>query len=305
MAKEMTKEAAEEILALPPRYSREDLRRAHVALARRYHPDAAARHNMAEDEASARMVEVNQAYELLSLPFADGVREVSRTAPGIASGYAGVGTPPTAGAWPVADDWGAPAPADMAATGLRAVVLGPWPARVLVLLALAYLWWRICPLSPHVAWPDVSGPVRLALAVAGIVYPTYAVVYELLLGYGAELVRETCNAIVSLLSRSWADLRRTSPTAGCALSKILREQAWALLLAPLVCLLAAQAVEQQALVPRVALALAATALAADALAACVRGGFVNVWSTILSDAIERRYLIWHQWLLRHCGATSS
>lgn len=312
----MTKEAAEEILELPRRYTKEDVRRAYTELARRYHPDAAARHHFDPDLAQRRMVEANKANEVLKQEFAlDSSRVVTRVAEGIESGFAGVdwragAADPDEGLkadpWDIADTWETPVEEQAVPRTVRTVLLGPVVLRVVCIGLLALWWWRVFPLLPHNVDSYVpAGEWRLldvARLVAAMVYPTYAVAYELISGYVSDLIREVLNGVVSWITRNYVDLRPKTASYGCALYKLIREQVYALLLAPLVVYVVAACLLQTSWAAKVALGVVAALLGVDALAACAQGGFVNVWSAALAEWVENRYLLVRASLLKRCGA---
>lgn len=55
------------------------------------------------------------------------------------------------------------------------------------------------------------------------------------------------------------------------------------------------------LAQRVAWGALAVALGVDTLAAVVHGGFVNIWTTALSERIEASYLMVRKRILERCG----
>ena len=177
--------------------------------------------------------------------------------------------------------------------------------RVLLIALFGWLWWQTFPFLSHNAGRMPAGEWTLAdiaRVVALCVYPTYLVLFEGLSGHVSDFVRELANGAVSWASHHYVDLRPKSASYGCALYKLLREQIYALLMAPLVLLLAVQVVSMQELVPKVVLGVLAVALAIDMLAACTRGGFVNVWTSALAERVEARYLLMRAGLLKRCNA---
>ena len=312
--KEMSKGAAEEILELPRRYTKEDLRRAYTDLARTYHPDAAAKHHYDPEVAQRRMIEANQANAVLKDLFADDPnRVVERSGGGIAGGYSGVdwreGTEGFRGSseefWDFADDWDAEPPQEKPPLSVRSVLLGPVFLRIVLIAAFGWLWWRTFPLLPQNLQTYLpAGEWQLAdiaRFVAGIIYPSYLVLYEVFAGHISGCLRELLNGLVSFLTRRYVDLRSRSASYGCEMYKLLRVQIYALLLAPLVVYLAAMCLAEQTPAIKVVLGVVTIGLGVDALAACVHGGFVNVWATALSDRVEATYLLLRRKLLEHCG----
>ena len=309
----MTKEAAEEILELPSRYNKEELRRAYTSMARRYHPDAAAQHNLDPAIAQRRMVEANKAYKVLKAQFRemDG-RVIERGSGGIARGFADVDW--KAGLddlgsdddpWSFVDDWGAEEAPQEVPLSVRSVLLGPVVLRVVFVGLFAWLWWNVFPLLPqYLGTYDPAGEWTLpsiARLVTAMVYPTYLLVYEAISGYVSDFVREVLNGAVSWISKHYVDLRPRSASYGCALYKLLHEQVYALLLLPVVLHIAALAVEQDSLLLQIPLGVVGLLLAIDMLAACAHGGYVNVWSTVLSERVEAMYLLIRARLLKRCG----
>ena len=322
---DMTREAAEEILELPRRYTKEDLRRSYTEMARRYHPDAAAKHHFDAAAAQTRMVEANKAYELLKRQFKERPdRVVERvSAAGIAQGFAGVdwnggasgsassgagvygSYDPSADPWDFVDDLGADPVPQKPPLSVRSVLLGPVVLRVLFIALFAWLWWCTFPLLPQNASRFVPAPawtlLDVARAAAAVIYPTYVLLYEAFSGYVSDFVREVLNGVVSWVMRSYVDLRPRSASYGCALYKLLHEQYYALLMLPGALALAGLCVAETQLPIKIVYGVLAGALSLDTLAAVTRGGFVNVWTTALSERVEARYLLIRASLLRHCG----
>ncbi len=314
----MTKEAAEEILELPQRYNKEDLRKAYMDIARRYHPDAAAQHHFDPETAQARMVDANKAYDVLKGEFKgmeDRVveRGVLGGLSGISQGFAGVDW--TAGVeepladdedpWAFAEDWSTEAPPEAVPLSVRSVLLGPVVLRVAFVGLFAWLWWNMFPLLPQNlgryvpqgAWTLAD----VAHLVAAMVYPTYLLVYELISGYVSGLVREVLNGAVSWICGRYVDLRPRSSSYGCALYKLLREQVYALLMLPLVLYVFGQFVAHDSFVLKALFGVLGVVLGVDTLAACAHGGFVNVWSTSLAERVETQYLLLRARMLKRCG----
>lgn len=310
----MTREAAEEILELPSRYNKEELRRAYTDLARRYHPDAAAKGHFDPAAAQARMVEANKAYELLKRQFTDMPdRVIERGFGGIARGFAGVdwragvydSYDPGADPWDFADDWGTEPPPEKPPLSVRSVLLGPVVLRVVFVALLGWIWWRNFPLLPHNMgrfFPEGAWTLLdVARLVSAMVYPTYLLIYEAVSGYISGFVREVLNGLLSLVIGRYVDLRPRSSSYGCALYKLLHEQVYSLLLAPAVLYLAAACVGEEQIIPKIMLGVLALVLGVDALAAVTRGGFVNVWSSALAEWVEARYLLIRARILKRCG----
>lgn len=327
MRAQITKEQAEEILDLPQRYTKADLRRSYANLAREFHPDVAERHGHTRAEAERRMADINVAFTYLQDFFDGGAKAVERGMWGAAVGstdpnagrtgthgahanrwgqsysYAEGGD--TGGFWDFSDtEPDAPAEEPVPITP-RTVLLGPVVLRVVAVTLFAWLWWQTCPLLPHNAgaYPfpgrDVAAWARLAAAA---IYPTYLVVYEAITGNVSGLVRDALNGLISWVTKRYYDLRPRSASYGCPLYKLLRDQIWALLMLPAVLWLAGQAlVAGPWTVRRVVFAAAAVALGIDTLAACVRGGFVNTWTSALAERVEAAYLMSRRRLLIRCG----
>lgn len=316
LRQDMTKEAAEEILELPRRYTKEDVRKAYTDLARRYHPDAASRHHFSPEAAQARMVEANKAHAVLRELFEgapDRVVERGWDA-GIAHGFAGVdwkagaGDPLAEGddPWAFADEWGGDPMPERAPLSVRSVLLGPVVLRVVLTAAFACLWWQTFPLLAHNQeryFPEGAWTLLdVARLVMGMVYPSYLVVYEAASGYVSGFVREVLNGMVSWVTRHYVDLRPRSASYGCALYKLLREEVYALIIGPLALFVAGIGLAQENTLFEAVLVVVAVLLGIDALAACVHGGFVNVWSTALADRVEANYLLVRARLLKRCDA---
>ena len=319
MHQEMTREAAEEILELPRRYTRDDLKHAHTEIARKYHPDAATQSHLDPQEAQRVMVEANKANAVLKELFVDDHDRVvervglSFDGMGIAGGYAGVNWRAGAHAastgdddpWSFAEDWGAePAPEEVPRS-VRSVLLGPVVLRLVFIALLALYWWHTFPLLGHNLnryLPEGGWTLYdVFVLVAGMAYPTYFLVYELLSGYLSGLVREVINGVVSWVTHNYVDLRSHTARYGCALYKLLREQVYAVLLAPLVLWLASMCEMVSNPVGKAIFLLAAVVLGIDTLAACVHGGYINTWTTALAERVEARYLLLRAQLLRRCG----
>lgn len=312
----MTKEAAEEILELPRRYTKEDLKRSYTELARRYHPDAASQGHMDPQEAQRLMVEANKANATLKPLFADEPDRVvvrrGMSDVGIMGGYAGVDWRAGAHAaasdedpWAFVDDWASEPAPEKVPLSVRSVLLGPYVLRIVFICGLALLWWRTFPLLGHNLGRYVpAGSWTLHdvfVLVAGMAYPTYFLVYELLSGYLSNFVREVANGVLSWLTRHYVDLRSHSSRYGCALHKLLREQVYAVLMAPVVLWLASMCERADSPVLKAVFFVAAVLLGIDTLAACAHGGYVNTWSSALAERVEARYLLIRASLLRRCG----
>ena len=315
MRNDMSQEAAEKILELPPRYTKEDLRSAYTELARTYHPDAVAQSHLDPQEAQRIMVEANKAYATLKPLFADRPKRTVSRLGDITSGFAGVDWNIKDGdaadwdpddIWNFADDLGSEPAPQKVPLSVRSVLLGPVVLRVLFVAAFAWLWWCTFPLLghnlgrylPHGAWTlhDVF------VLVAAMIYPSYLLVYELLSGYISNFVREVLNGMVTWITRRYVDLRPHTSSYGCALYKLLREQVYALLMAPLVLWLASLCVDSDSLVLRVVFGVLAVMLGIDMLAACVHGGYVNTWTAALAERVEAQYLLLRARLLKRCNA---
>ncbi|MBR3224867.1 MAG: J domain-containing protein [Atopobiaceae bacterium] len=311
---DMTREAAEEILELPRRYTKEELRRSYTEIARRYHPDAAAKGHMDPAAAQQRMVQANKAYQLLKRQFKDMPdRVVSRGYGGITAGFSGVdwragtGDPfdPSEDPWDFAQDWDAAPPPEKVPLSVRSVLLGPVVLRLVFIGLFGWLWWNNFPLLFHNMWrffPAGDWSIMdVANLVAAFVYPSYLLIYEIVSGYLSGFVREVLNGIVSWITKKYVDLRPKSSSYGCALYKIVHEQVYALLMAPLVLYLAAFCINEDFLPLKVVYGLLGAALGVDTLAAVAHGGFINVLATALAERIEAWYLLLRARLLKRCG----
>lgn len=211
--------------------------------------------------------------------------------------------------WSFADEGASAADSKVPVTP-RTVLLGPVVLRVAFSALFVWLWWRTFPLvgdnlsrypvAAGSGTPDLLGVARL---VAGLVYPTYLLAVEVVAGQVSGLVREVLNGLFSWASGTYYDLRPKSASYGCALSRMIRNQLWSVLMAPLVVWLAGRCVAAPAsdLAQRVCWGALALALGVDMLAAVVRGGFVNIWTTALSERVEASYLMVRKRILERCG----
>lgn len=311
MRQEMTREAAEDILELPRRYSSADVRHCYTKIARYWHPDAALRDGRDPAQAQTRMVEANKARATLMRYFKDDPnRLVTRSRGGIESGFSGVDWRAEEDyyeddPWGFVNDWDR-RDADLdEEPSLRRAVFGPVFLRVVFVFLFVLLWFRefallphnVVRLSPRVLWALTD----FARIMAHIVYPSYLVLYEALSGNVSLLAREVANDLVTWVSGAYMPLERKGPSPVCALARLLRDQVWALLLAPLSFTFAAYAVESWPSIKAVLLGVAALAIGLDALAAIAHGGFVNVWTSEAAEWVERHYLLMHARMLRRCG----
>ena len=316
MRQDMTQEAAEDILELPRRYTKADLKHAYTELARTYHPDAVGKGHLDPEEAQRVMVDANKAYAVLKLLFADRpdrvVERMGYMGAGIAGGYSAVdwragahSADPDEDPWSFVEDWGVEPALEKVPLSVRSVLLGPVVLRIVFVCGFALLWWRAFPLLDHnLARYLPEGPWTLHdvfVLVAAMVYPSYLLVYETISGYISNFVREVLNGLVSWVTRRYVDLRPHSSSYGCALYKLLREQVYALLMAPVVLWLASVCVSSSAPLVKAVFLVAAVLLGIDALAACAHGGYVNTWSSALAERVEARYLLLRADLLRRCG----
>lgn len=336
MHQDMTKEGAEKILGVPAKYDREALKKAYTQLARTYHPDMAAKRGISPAQAQAKMVQVNKAYQFLRGQFEGpnanrvvvrGTWETAAAASGIESGFAGVDWRTSYGThnygtyanseswntdadddqfWNFADEGASKADQKVPITP-RTILLGPVVFRVLFVALFALVWWRTFPLvGDNMAryqatlGTDSASVLGIAHLLAGLIYPTYVLVYEVFAGYISNLVRELLNAGFSWIVRRYYDLRPKSASYGCTLNKLLKNQLWSVLLVPIVVWFAGQCLGAEGPVQIVYGAIA-LALGVDALAAVVHGGFVNVWTGALAERVEDAYLIARQHLLERCN----
>lgn len=310
----MSKEAAEEILELPRRYTREDLRRAYTKMARRYHPDAAAKHRMDPASAQRLMIEANKANTVLKRQFVGRSNRVVERGEGfVPSGVVGGASDnfyeryADQDIWESSEGWSSEPSMERPPLSVRSVLLGPVVLRVLLTALFAYVWWCNFPLLEHNMgryFPAGEWVLMdVAWLVIGIVYPTYLVVYEGVSGLISGFVREVLNGLVSWISGRYVDLRPRSSSYGCALYKLLREQVYSLLLAPMALLLIALCLStpNEQIVPKVVFGLAGGLLAFDTLAAFVHGGLINVWTAALAERVEATYLLIRRRILDRCG----
>lgn len=355
----MSKGKAEEILGLPQRYTKADLRHRYAALTREFHPDVAERNGHSAQEAQVRMADINRAYEYLRDLFAgDPSATLTRSPIGstVEPGFADVDR--RADARPAgkhmrrepepsyADDPGrgrqagyvnyndyfdyadyfgrvdyasmsdeefwdfvrneepASAPQEVPVNA-QTVLLGGYVLRAVFVLLFALVWWRTSPVLPmNQAAYQFGGSALQSAArlVAGLVYPTYLVAYEVLTGNISALVREAINDAISWATGTYYDLRPKTSSSFCALHKLVSDQLWAVLMAPAVLLVAAKVAGMGAWGPaKVGLCAVAVLLGVDTLAACVRGGLVNLWTSALGERVETAYLNAHARLMRRCG----
>lgn len=312
LRQEMTKEAAEDVLELPQRYTKADVRRAYTELARQYHPDALVKYRFDQAAAQAHMVEVNKAYGVLKQEFAEnpdrvvyrGLGGIVTTSPNVdwhADPFGGSGGDP----WDFAEDWNAsPVPQEVPLS-VRSVLLGPVVLRIVFVALFCWVWWRNFPLLSHNAPRFVPKGqwtlMDVARLVSALVYPSYLVLYESVSGYISGLVREVLNGAVSWVTKNYVDLRPKTSSYGCALYKLLREEVYAVLLVPIVLYLAAVTVDEQMIILKIVLGIVTVVLGVDTLATCTHGGYINVWTSALADRVEARYLIARAGLLKRCG----
>lgn len=313
----MSKEAAEEILRLPRRYTKRDLRRAYTKLARRYHPDGAAKYGYDEQTAQRLMVEANKANDTLK-PLFDGrpnaviERGWGTVSSGVAAGQAASGsnfyqTYADQNIWESSEGWSSEPSMEKPPLSVRSVLLGPVVLRVLLVALFVLLWWNTFPLLDHNKARFFPAGEWTLLDVAGlvvaIVYPTYLVVYEAVSGHISGFVREVLNGLVSWVTSSYVDLRPRSSSYGCALYKLLRNQVYSVLLAPIALFLIALCLAAEALPLKIVFGVLGGLLAFDTLAAFVHGGLINVWTSALSERVEATYLLIRRRLLERCGIT--
>lgn len=327
---DMTQSEAEEILGLPERYDRRELRRRFMALAQQYHPDNAARNGVAESEAQRKMTEVNKAYALLKEYFEDN-REATlhRDMMGGVEGAYGVGVHYSPSGEKVGktqvddslfwDEDGNPrsavaeekanAAAD-AAPGthrLRRFLLGPVFLRVVFVALLALVWWLTFPLvNGNGARHDI-GPTAGALDylswISAMVYPTYFLLYEALSGHISGSVREAANGIASLVTGVHVSIR-TSGAYTSELTSLIQKQWYGPLLMPLAALIVIHALAwPDAGWPwqKVALLALGVFVSVDSLLACFGSGAACAIAHALGDAVEKRYVTARMDMLKRCG----
>ena len=327
---DMTQAEAEAILDLPERYDRRQLRHSFMALAQKFHPDAAARNGLDPAEAQRKMTQVNKAYALLKEYFDDN-REATmhRDLVGGAEGAYGVGvhyapTGEKVGATQVDDSlfWdehGNPRSAVAeeqanaavdAAPGthrLRRFLLGPHFLRVVLCLAFAGVWWLNFPfVNGNEARFNVgptAGPIDYLAWVSAMVYPTYLLAYEALSGHVSGALRQIANGVASLVTGVHVDVR-TSGAYTCELTSLVQKQWYGPLLMPLAALIIIRALELPGtdLAPmRVAALALGVFVAIDSLLACFGSGAFVSMTRALGDAIEKRYVKSRMEMLKRCG----
>ena len=211
--------------------------------------------------------------------------------------------------WNFADE-GASAADEKVPITPRTILFGPVVLRVLFIALFAWIWWRTFPLvgdnlvrypiQTGGSVPDVLGVAHL---VAGLVYPTYFLAFEIFSGQVSGLVREILNGLFSFATGRYYDLRPKSASYGCSLSRMIKNQLWSILMIPLVIWLAGKCVAAPAsdMVQKVVWGVLAVALGIDTLAAAVHGGLINTWTTALSERVEARYLMIRKRMLERCG----
>lgn len=317
----LTKGAAEELLELPQRYTKEDLKKAYTALARVYHPDAAKRQGIDVEEASRIMADANRAYDGLKHQFDEYPdRVISRDEPGITTGFAGVDwreENDSDDPWDFVDEWtthkSKPKSRPVATKQyiddpskhlVRRFLLGPIVIRVLVTAALFLWWWRTFPFLPQNA---VVKPYEywkfsdLAIVVPRAVWPTYLLALELATGHISLMIREVLSGLVSYITGVYVDIRPKSASYGCALYKFLNEQIWAFVLLPLVIIFAVNALDATNIFFRVLFGALTVITGIDLVASLMHAGIAVTVSLDLAEYIERRYLMTRRALLEHCG----
>ena len=327
---DMTQAQAEEVLGLPERYDRRQLRHRFMELAQQYHPDAAARNGLDPAEAQRKMTEVNKAYSLLKAYFEDN-REATmhRDLVGGAEGAYGVGvhyspTGEKVGATQVDDSlfWdeqGNPRSdvaekrandAVDAAPGthrLRRFLLGPHFLRVVLCLVFAGVWWLNFPfVNGNAARFNVgptAAPIDYLAWVSAMIYPTYLLAYEALSGHVSGTIRELANGIASLATGVHVDIR-ASGSYTSELTSLIQKQWYGPLLMPLAALIIIRALELPGadLAPeRVALLALGAFVAVDSLLACFGSGVFVALTRAVGDAVEKRYVTMRMDMLKRCG----
>lgn len=328
--RDMTQSEAEEILGLPERYDRRELRHRFMALAQKYHPDNAARNGIDESVAQRKMTEVNKAYGLLKEYFEDN-REATlhRDLVGGVEGAYGVGvhyspTGEKVGKTQVDDSlfWDedgnprsavaeeqANAAAD-AAPGthrLRRFLLGPVFLRVVCVCALALVWWLTFPfVNGNNARHDI-GPTAGALDylawISAMVYPTYFLVYEALSGHISGAIREAANGIASLATGVHVNIR-SSGAYTSELTSLIQNQWYGPLLMPLAALIVIEALAWPGAGwpwQKVALLALGAFVSVDSLLACFGSGAACAAAHALGEAVEKRYVTARMSMLKRCG----
>ncbi|MGI6755897.1 MAG: DnaJ domain-containing protein [Atopobiaceae bacterium] len=192
----------------------------------------------------------------------------------------------------------------------RTILLGPVVLRCALCALFAWLVWLHFPLINNnlVNYPisqRAYGPnlIDVAHLLAGLIYPVYFFIFEVLSGQISGLVREVLNGMFSWVRKVYYDLRPKTASYGCALYKILSNQLWSVLMVPPVIWLAGKFLETDPanMVERVIWGVLAVALGIDALAAVVHGGVINMWTMAVAERVEARYLMLRKRLLIRCG----
>lgn len=324
---DITQAEAEKILDLPNRYNKTDLRRRFMELAQRYHPDNAARNGIPADVAQRKMTEVNRAYGLLKTYFEDdSAATVQRDLVGGEPGRYGVGVhfdPRGKHAretmvddslfW---DENGNPRSAvaehdanvavDVApgTHRLRRFLLGPVFLRLVLVAALAVLWWRAFPFLPwnaesYEVSPDAGWGAYLRPLCAAI-YPTYFLLYEAFSGHVSGTIRELLNGVVSIATHVHVNIRPAGAYTS-ELTSLIQKQWYGPLIFPLAAFLLVRGLAQPEGWLRYVLLVLAALVALDALLSTFKLGFVDSLARRIGDAVEKYYVRKRMELLKRCG----
>lgn len=322
----MTQAQAEEVLQLPERYGKAELRRQFKAFAQEYHPDNAARNGISEKFAQTRMTEVNKAYATLKpLVDAAGPRvSIHRDLVGGSRGHNGVGVHhnPDGSAsvrtqvddslfW---DEEGNPrsavaeseanAAADAPGHALRRFLLGPWFLRLILVALFALVWWLNFPLLPrNAARFDMSATASLsswASVVASAVYPSYLLLFELFAGHISGALREVLNGIVSNLTRVHVEVRRKGSYQS-SVSSLLEKQVYGILELPVSLALLARGLAEADAGWHLAYLVLAGIFLVDLLIGFFGAGIANGLARWLAERAEKRYVTLRMDMLKRCG----
>jgi hypothetical protein len=268
------------------------------------------------------MVEANKAYDVLKKQFAGRPgRVVQRGESGVTVTVTGSDGSPDAGGssrrknfyeqyaneniWENSEGWSSEVSVEKPPLSLRTILLGPVFLRVVFTALFAWIWWQTFPLLGHNSpryFPAGDWTIMdVARLVAGIVYPTYLVVYEAASGLISGFVREVLNGAFSWLVGRYVDLRPRTSSYGCSLYKLLRNQVYSLLLAPIALYLIALCLTTDRMALKIVFGILGGLLVLDSLAAFVRGGLINVWTSALADRVEAVYLLVRRRMLERCG----
>lgn len=327
----MTQAQAEKILDLPERYTKADLRKRFMALARRYHPDNAATNGISPEVAQRKMTEVNRAYALLKPLFEeDSAATIQRDLVGGDPGRYGVGVhfdPAGRHARETAvddslfwDEHGNPrsAVAEKAANDavdaapgthrLRRFLLGPVFLRLVFIALLALLWWHTFPfVNGHDGLRQIEHFHTLRdwlPLLCATIYPTYLLVYEVFAGHISGVVREGLNGIVTIATGVHVEVRRSGSYTS-ELTSLIQKQWYGPLILPLGALLASMGLAQPAGWQRYVLLALGALVVLDALLSTFGMGLADSIARRMGNAAEEWYVQARMDMLKRCGQWGS